>query len=140
MEQFYLLLSVEDWRGVTCRRHRVTKLNLCNQQLGDVLSYWKSLLSLEIYLYNNFHGSIPDDIGRLFRLQYLDLERNTFQGKFPANLSHCKDIRNISMHHNNFEGKLPTEFASWSKLVEFATWDCNTSLYSFTRRAVFKDP
>lgn len=62
-----------NWKGVTCsRRHqRVTSLNLSSQRLVGTLSSHIGNLSFlrEIDLHqNNFHGSIPNEIGRLFSL------------------------------------------------------------------------
>ncbi|WOG85650.1 hypothetical protein DCAR_0104841 [Daucus carota subsp. sativus] len=112
------------WNGITCspRRQRATVLNLSSQHLVGTFSPHIGNLSFlrGIYLsQNNFHGSIPNEIGLLFRLQNLDLGLNSFQGGCPPNLSNCADIRNITMSHNNLEGKLPTTFASWPKLYWF---------------------
>lgn len=83
---------------------------------GYIVSlYWNmSFLRIINLNQNDFRGSIPNEIGRLFRLQSLLLASNSFQGEFPANLSQCTDIRHIGMFHNNLQGKLPTEFAYWS--------------------------
>ncbi|KAL7182467.1 hypothetical protein ACSBR1_041214 [Camellia fascicularis] len=65
---------------------------------------------------NSFHGEIPQELGKLFRLQYLLLLNNSFQGEFPTNLTHCSHLRIIRMHYNNLRGKIPTELGSLSNL------------------------
>ncbi|XP_074325660.1 LRR receptor-like serine/threonine-protein kinase EFR [Apium graveolens] len=109
-----------EWHGVTCsrRRQRVTALNLSSQHLVGTLSPHIGNLSFLrlFYLYeNNFGGSIPNEIGRLVRLQHLSLRNNLFNGVFP-DLSHCIDVRFIALSRNNLKGELPNEFASWSRL------------------------
>ena len=65
-----------NWHGIKCshRHQRVTKLNLDGYHLHGVipthignLSFLKNL-SLQD---NNFHREIPQEIGRLFRMQLL---------------------------------------------------------------------
>ncbi|KAL7182445.1 hypothetical protein ACSBR1_041199 [Camellia fascicularis] len=65
---------------------------------------------------NSFHGEIPQELGKLFRLQYLLLFNNSFQGEFPTNLTHCSHLRVITMRGNNLGGKIPTELGSLSNL------------------------
>nr|KAJ0223920.1 hypothetical protein LSAT_V11C200095180 [Lactuca sativa] len=66
------------WSGVTCgRRHqRVTSLDLPNMGLVATLSPYLGNLSFLMYISlenNHIHGSIPPEIGNLFRLRVLSL-------------------------------------------------------------------
>ncbi|KAI3683044.1 hypothetical protein L1987_83538 [Smallanthus sonchifolius] len=74
------------WRGVTCgRRHqRVTILNLQDMSLVGSLSPYLGNTSFlhNITLDNNqLHGSIPREIGRLYRLQVAGQETKWLRGK-----------------------------------------------------------
>ena len=71
------------WIGVSCgRRHqRVTELDLRNQSIGGHLSPFIGNLSFlrSIQLDDNlFHGEIPHEVGRLYRLETLALANNSF--------------------------------------------------------------
>ncbi|KAK2990893.1 hypothetical protein RJ640_006082 [Escallonia rubra] len=67
-----------EWKGVTCghQHQRVTAVELMSQNLVGSLSPQIGRLTFlrKIYLDSNgFHGTIPPDIGQLFRLQSLSL-------------------------------------------------------------------
>ena len=42
---------------------------------------------------NQFHGPIPQEIGLLFQLQYLDLGVNSLVGGIPPGLGSCLDLQ-----------------------------------------------
>ena len=63
-----------NWTGVTCaRKHkRVTGLNLSGMKLTGVISPFignLSFITSHSLAHNSFHGSIPPEVGKLFRLQ-----------------------------------------------------------------------
>ncbi|XP_059446576.1 putative receptor-like protein kinase At3g47110 [Corylus avellana] len=110
------------WFGVTCSpsRKRVIVLNLESQRLGGTIT--PSLGNLTyltgINLINNsMFGEIPQELGRLRRLQHLNLTLNYFGGSLPTNLSHCTQLRVLNVPINKLVGKIPEEFSSLSKLV-----------------------
>ncbi|KAL6009260.1 hypothetical protein ACLOJK_022488 [Asimina triloba] len=79
------------WQGVVCGRHhpeRVTALNLrsCNLVGRRISPHISNLTFLtRVDLANNtFDVVIPAEIGRLYRLRYLEVNR--LQGNLPPNL------------------------------------------------------
>ncbi|KAK2990095.1 hypothetical protein RJ640_017766 [Escallonia rubra] len=109
------------WRGVTCslRHQRVTILNMSSLKLVGSLSPHVGNLTFlrEINLGgNNFHGTIPQETSRMFRLQYLRLANNFIQGGLPVNLTFCSKLRIIDLRGNNLEGNIPAELSCLSNL------------------------
>ncbi|XP_024190123.1 probable LRR receptor-like serine/threonine-protein kinase At3g47570 [Rosa chinensis] len=110
-----------NWTGVTCglRHQRVMTLNLSSYQLTGSLSphignlTFLSGLNLEL---NNFHSSLPQEIGHLFRLKYLNLSNNSFSGEIPPNLSNCSSLIWLRLGFNKLIGKIPFELGSLQKL------------------------
>ena len=100
-----------NWTGVTCaRKHkRVSGLNLSGMKLTGVIS--PSFLTSVSLSHNSFHGSIPPEVGKLFRLQHLNLSNNVLGGGIPLGLSNCSALL------NNLEHEIPSELASLSSLV-----------------------
>ena len=75
------------WQGVSCghKHRRVTRLNLRSLNLKGFMSVSIGNLSFlrNVDLSNNsFHGELPNEISRLFRLQELVLPKNKFGGRF----------------------------------------------------------
>ncbi|XP_057498318.1 probable LRR receptor-like serine/threonine-protein kinase At3g47570 [Actinidia eriantha] len=111
------------WKGVLCGQShpRVTGLNLESYNLAGFISPSignLSFLRIVNFTNNSFHGGIPHEMGRLFRLRVLDLGINLLEGQIPGNLSHCNNLRILSLDQNKFIGNLPKELGSLSQLVE----------------------
>ncbi|KAL5991504.1 hypothetical protein ACLOJK_012413 [Asimina triloba] len=66
---------------------------------------------------NAFHGAIPGEIGRLFRLQYLILTNNTLSGEIPGNLTHCSQLMHLYLNVNKLVGSIPAELGSLPELT-----------------------
>ncbi|XP_024027446.1 probable LRR receptor-like serine/threonine-protein kinase At3g47570 [Morus notabilis] len=110
-----------NWPGIACsRRHqRTTTLNLSDYDLRGTISPYVGNLSFmrALDLTNNyFFRGIPEQVGRLFRLQYLYLYNNMLEGKLPVNLSYCSKLRAISIGKNRLIGLIPHELGSLMKL------------------------
>ncbi|XP_027082518.2 uncharacterized protein [Coffea arabica] len=67
---------------------------------------------------SQFHGEIPQEFGRLFRLRALNLSSNAISGKIPANLNYCSELLTISLIENKLEGKIPIDQLSNLKKLE----------------------
>ncbi|KAJ0752048.1 putative non-specific serine/threonine protein kinase [Helianthus annuus] len=92
------------WRGVTCgRRHRrVTMLDLQDLGLVGSLSPYIGNISFLGYIYldnNTLHGSIPREIGHLYRLKVLSLSNNSFTGGRGYPSKHVKLAKTYRSYH-----------------------------------------
>ncbi|CAL5429449.1 unnamed protein product [Camellia sinensis] len=87
-----------------------------------ISSNWEPHLLRRIDLGNNsFHGEIPQQLGKLFRLQCLLLLNNSFQanhltGTIPLSIGNLSNLRVLSLVFNNLEGSIPTQLGQLSKL------------------------
>ncbi|KAJ9128554.1 hypothetical protein P3X46_034884 [Hevea brasiliensis] len=107
------------WTGITCGRshQRVTSLVLEGQ----------NLLVLLINLQNNsLRGEIPQQLGKLFRLQKFFVNNNSLNGTIPLNLTRCFQLNTIYLQWNNLAGKIPEELGSLPKLEKLGL--CNNHL------------
>ncbi|KAL3737991.1 hypothetical protein ACJRO7_019512 [Eucalyptus globulus] len=109
------------WAGVTCglRHQRVTALNLDGRDLAGTVSPYIGNLWFLLYLNlanNSFHGFIPPEIGRLFRLKNLILSG----GGIPRNLSLCLSLVTLKLNYNRLHNRIPSELGSLSKLQKLS--------------------
>ncbi|XP_071918989.1 uncharacterized protein [Coffea arabica] len=74
---------------------------------------------------NQFHGEIPQEFGRLFRLRVLNLSSNAISGKIPANLNYCSELVTISLTRNKLEGKIPIDQLSSVKKLKRISFNQN---------------
>ncbi|XP_042035010.1 receptor-like protein 9DC3 [Salvia splendens] len=58
---------------------------------------------------NRFSGSIPNSIGNLNSLIYLNLSHNCLTGGIPASLGNVRELESLDMSSNRLEGKIPRE-------------------------------
>uniref|UniRef100_A0ACD5TRR6 Uncharacterized protein n=1 Tax=Avena sativa TaxID=4498 RepID=A0ACD5TRR6_AVESA len=61
---------------------------------------------------NELYGVIPPSIGRLRRLQTLDMGNNMLSGMFPANLSFCTSLKTLILHYNQLKGQIPVDIGN----------------------------
>ncbi|XP_027182012.1 LRR receptor-like serine/threonine-protein kinase EFR [Coffea eugenioides] len=109
-----------DWRGVTCGqlRQRVTVLNMSSFHLVGSLSPSIGNLTFlrENIQDNNFHSTIPEKVGRLFRLQYLRFANNSFEGELPLNITDCSELSILDLRGNRLIGGIRDDLSTLSKL------------------------
>ncbi|KAK2983064.1 hypothetical protein RJ640_006451 [Escallonia rubra] len=117
------------WQGVSCspRHQRVTVLDLPSLKLlGSVSPYIGNLTFLNtINMVNNsLHGTIPEDIGKLYRLQHLSLYLNSFQednyisGSMPLDIGNLVNLEFLGLSNNMFSGNVPESIGNLFKLTE----------------------
>ncbi|EPS66923.1 hypothetical protein M569_07852, partial [Genlisea aurea] len=65
---------------------------------------------------NNITGSLPDELGRLSKLQTLDLSNNRFSGSLPSSLGHLKSLQYMKLNNNSLYGVIPISLANITQL------------------------
>ncbi|KAK4740738.1 hypothetical protein SAY87_024326 [Trapa incisa] len=84
------------WFHVTCdSNNRVTRLDLGYAKLS---------------------GRLVPELGRLERLQYLELYMNSLQGPIPKELGGLKSLVSLDLYHNNLTGAIPSTLSTLSNL------------------------
>ncbi|KAL4598161.1 hypothetical protein ACB092_11G039900 [Castanea dentata] len=151
-----------NWHGVTWHQ-RVTTLNLKWNNLGGSISpYIGNLTFLRfIYLQNSgFTGNIPQEVGRLFRQQHLNLTPNKLRGEIPLGslaklivlnlgvnnltggippyLGNLSSLTALSVAYNNIAGTIPDEMGGLKSLSIFTT-SSNKLAGTIGEESSFKD-
>ncbi|XP_024011446.1 LRR receptor-like serine/threonine-protein kinase EFR [Eutrema salsugineum] len=111
-----------NWIGVTCghKQERVISLDLGGFKLAGVISPSignLSFLRLLNLADNSFGSTIPQEVGMLFRLQYLNMSFNLLEGRIPSSLSNCSRLSTLDLSSNHLGHNVPSELGSLSKLV-----------------------
>ncbi|KAL9162321.1 hypothetical protein ABFS82_07G082500 [Erythranthe guttata] len=111
------------WNGAACGRrypNRVVAIKLDSQGLIGSLSSHKGNLSFlrVINLGNNmFNGRIPQVIGLLRGLEYIEFSNNSFMGTImPENITQWKNLVYLNLIDNNLSGPIPSELRFLEKL------------------------
>ena len=66
--------------------------------------------------FNGLRGPVPDEIGLLRHLRWLDLGSNQLTGAFPSAIGNLTSLRELHLHQNEFTGPLPPELGALSEL------------------------
>ncbi|KAF7124464.1 hypothetical protein RHSIM_Rhsim12G0020800 [Rhododendron simsii] len=62
------------------------------------------------------YGKIVPELGKLERLQYLELYMNKLVGPIPNELGGLKNLVSLDLYHNNLTGSIPPSLSSLSNL------------------------
>ncbi|KAG5244221.1 leucine-rich repeat family protein [Salix suchowensis] len=76
---------------------------------------------------NQLNGSIPEDFGKLKKLQLLSLFENHLSGEVPPSIGLLPALKTFKVFSNNLSGALPPKMGLYSKLEEF---DVSTNQFS----------
>lgn len=103
------------WRGITCDRLRVQRIDLDGFDLGGVFdprtlcgehSLSESLLIINVAR-NGIHGENLDAIKNCYKLTHLDISSNRISGQLPGSISELKNLQSLDVSHNEISGPLP---------------------------------
>ncbi|WCJ26782.1 somatic embryogenesis receptor-like kinase 1 [Euphorbia peplus] len=108
------------WFHVTCdSQNRVTRLDLGNAKLSGrlvpELGKLERLQYLELYM-NELVGTIPKELGNLKTLVSLDLYHNNLTGSVPASLSNLSNLKFLRLNGNQLTGRIPRELTKLGNL------------------------
>ena len=96
-----------------------------NWMSGEPFSDWHGVTTddegrvTEIYLIsNNLDGEIPEELGKLSRLEGLYLARNELSGSIPPELGDLSNLEVLMLFSNELTGSIPDEFGDLHSLEE----------------------
>ncbi len=107
------------WYGVECKKGKVVKIDLHNNNLsGNLPSTLNQLSSLKELLLgkNNIEGSIPSNITDLLNLEVLQLSNNQLSGELPRQISKLQNLKYLFLTNNTLEGEIPVSVIKLDKL------------------------
>lgn len=93
----WLTGPLNQWYGITVNDGAVKSISLSN---------------------NNLNGSIPPEIGNLFRLENLSLSNNGLTGNIPEEIGNCSSLFMMNLSNSKLEGSLPAEVGSMNALQQ----------------------
>ncbi|KAF3776639.1 putative LRR receptor-like serine/threonine-protein kinase [Nymphaea thermarum] len=91
---YHMVTPCFSWSHVTCTDGHVTSVELQNNHLSGVL---------------------PDYLGDLTQLEYLNLANNGFTGPLPSKWGQLSKLRRLDFSSNNFTGTIPVRFFAVAK-------------------------
>ncbi|MXW03498.1 MAG: hypothetical protein F4Z81_00350 [Gemmatimonadetes bacterium] len=112
---------LSDWFGVYTDNSdgRVKHLDLIRNNLSGTLPPALGRLSklngLQVFD-NKISGRIPAELGQLTDLEILNLASNNLTGNIPAELGNLVKLRSLNLHGNQLTGNIPAELGHLSQL------------------------
>ncbi|KAK4255925.1 hypothetical protein QN277_008852 [Acacia crassicarpa] len=84
---------------------------------GSIPGIFAKLPLIELNLMGNqISGPIPNEIGEITTLEYLELGDNLLEGTLPSSLGKLEQLETLSLSGNNFSGTIPKSFANLKNL------------------------
>ncbi|KAF1864198.1 hypothetical protein Lal_00048763 [Lupinus albus] len=65
----------------------------------------------------NLSGHLVPELGKLERLQYLELYKNNIQGVIPPELGNLTNLISLGLYNNNISGNIPPSLGNLKSLV-----------------------
>lgn len=120
-----------DWYGLEVQDGHVIKVDLSSnnlkgklpRQIGDLSELlWLNLSGRQgggfwIYVENHISGWITTWIGRLEKLEFLDLSSNEFSGPIPTTIGNLSRLQRLDLSDNKLR-EIPAEIGSLSELQD----------------------
>jgi Leucine-rich repeat (LRR) protein len=108
------------WWGITCSAGHVTEISLgynnFNGTIPNQLGNLSQLTTLSLNG-NQLTGSIPAELGNLSQLTTLDLSWNDLTGSIPAELGNLSQLTTLDLNYNQLTGAIPTELGNLTQLT-----------------------
>ncbi|XP_021294046.1 probable LRR receptor-like serine/threonine-protein kinase At1g07650 isoform X1 [Herrania umbratica] len=89
--------------------------NRLSGRIPDYLGNITTLTYLNLET-NLFSGPVPPELGKLFNLERLILSANNLTGPLPRALTSLTKLAELRISSNNFTGRIPDIFQSWKQL------------------------
>ncbi|RWR97564.1 putative Leucine-rich repeat family protein / protein kinase family protein [Cinnamomum micranthum f. kanehirae] len=119
-----------NWFGITCiAADTITEINLFDASLRGKLddlnfSSFPNLITLDLSN-NALHGTIPDHIATLSKLNILNLSLNQLSGPISPSLGNLSKLTIFQISKNKISGSIPREIGHLKNLI---TLDISTNL------------
>ncbi|XP_022634747.1 receptor-like protein 12 isoform X2 [Vigna radiata var. radiata] len=84
--------------------------------IPEFLGSLRNLKYLDLSLCH-FGGRIPSELGSLFHLEYLNLAYNYLNGSIPYQLGNLSQLQHLDLSWNGFEGNIPPQLGKLSQLL-----------------------
>ncbi|KAK4490979.1 hypothetical protein RD792_001700 [Penstemon davidsonii] len=95
-----------------------------NRFSGSIPPVIESLNMVEVDLaMNNLTGRIPEDFGKLEKLELLNLFSNNLYGEVPPSIGLIQSLKNFRVFKNDLSGILPPQMGNHSNLEAFEVSD-----------------
>ncbi|GAU25981.1 hypothetical protein TSUD_166640 [Trifolium subterraneum] len=126
-DAYYNISNRCNWSQISCNKAgSIIKINidgLLREKKGRVnnfatlnLSTFHNLESLVI-AYVGLEGTIPKEIGLLYKLTHLDLSRNSLEGNIPPSLGSFRQLKYLDISNNSLQGSIPHELGFLKNLT-----------------------
>ena len=118
-------LNYCDWKEITCNDGSVIGIFMGDVYLGDNIirkfnfSSFPNLVRLHLWN-TGLRGSIPQQIGTLSKLTFLDLSINNLTGHFPIFLTNLPQLETLVIYQNLISGPIPEELGNLKNLQALA--------------------
>ncbi|OMO94674.1 hypothetical protein COLO4_16211 [Corchorus olitorius] len=99
--------------------HSLLKLSLASTSFsGKLPESIGTLKSLEYLDINSCHfsGEVPYSLAKLTKLTYLDLSSNNFLGHIDFSIGNLNQLMTLDLSNNNFSGDIPSSLANLTQL------------------------
>ncbi len=113
---------VAGWDGVVVAGTRVIQLNLLKRNLTGVIPDSIGNLTNLSFLdlgSNNLTGVIPQSIGNLTALDSLNLFNNNLNGAIPDSIGSLLNLTDLNLGNNSLSGLIPESFGNLAALNNF---------------------
>ncbi len=113
------LHELAQWHGVKVRQDWLVGLGLQSNNLSGALPEALGNLSNLLWMnmrFNSLSGAIPSEVGQLVQLQELLLDENDLSGEIPKELGNLPRLRVLALDNNGLSGTVPGELGQLSQL------------------------
>jgi Leucine rich repeat/Leucine Rich Repeat len=115
-----------DWNSVDCTAGQVDSLTLSFDGIKGRIPDDLGLLTALTYLdlgYNALTGTIPSSFGSLTALTRLSLSGNALTGTIPTSLGSLAALNTLALSNNELTGTIPTSLGSLTDLTDLYLHD-----------------
>ncbi|MEQ8685595.1 MAG: hypothetical protein RIE86_09885 [Imperialibacter sp.] len=113
-------VEVRDWWGIAVNENRVTYIYSANNNLtGFIPEEIGNLTGLQYVDFNNNHltGTIPSQIGSLPKLITFQVGGNQLSGSIPDEIGNLSNLQYLALNNNQLTGAIPVEISNLSPLL-----------------------